>query len=103
MFACPALTLPIQFPMKGCTGVNAHCLTLYHAADALTDWRSAMGKEGLRLILYAYNEEGVNQEDAPQAAEYYLENYRFIYRNPDDDKVCFLGFSFIQFLLTVHI
>jgi hypothetical protein len=62
-----------------------------------------MGKEGLRLILHAFNEEGVNQEDAPQAAEYYLENYRFIYRNPDDDKVCFLWSSFIQFLLTVHI
>jgi len=49
-----------------------------------------MGKEGLRLILHAFNEEGVNQEDAPQVAEYYLENYRFIYRNPDDNKVCFL-------------
>ena len=45
-----------------------------------------MGKEGLRLILHAFNEAGVNQEDALQAAEYYLENYHFIYWNPDDDK-----------------
>ena len=48
-----------------------------------------MGKEGLRLILHAFNEEGVKQEDALNAAEYYLENYRFIYQNPDDDMVCF--------------
>ena len=62
-----------------------------------------MGKEGLRLILHAFNEEGVNQEDAPQAAKYYLENYHFIYRNPNDNKVCLFWSSFIQFLLTVHI
>jgi hypothetical protein len=62
-----------------------------------------MGKEGLRLILHAFVEEEVDQEDAAQAAEYYLENYRFIYRDPDDDKVCFLWSSFIRFLLTVHI
>jgi hypothetical protein len=43
-----------------------------------------MGKEGLRLVLKALNEEGVMKEDARQAAEYYLENYRFIYENPDD-------------------
>ena len=62
-----------------------------------------MGKEGLRLILHAFVEEEVDQEDAAQAAEYYLENYRFIYRDPDDDEVCFLWSSFIRFLLTVHI
>jgi len=63
-----------------------------------------MGKEGLRLILHAFNEEGVNQEDAPQAAEYYLENYRFLYQNPDDDKVCFCWRrSLIRFLLMLHI
>ena len=49
-----------------------------------------MGKEGLRLVLHAFNEEGVTQEDAPQVAEYYLDNYRFIYRDPDDDQVCLL-------------
>jgi len=48
-----------------------------------------MGKEGLRLVIHAFNEEGVRKEDAPRAAEYFLENYRFIYENPDDDKVCF--------------
>ena len=62
-----------------------------------------MGKEGLRLVLHVFNEEGVNQEDAPQAAEYYLENYRFLYQNPDDDKVCFCCPSVIRFLLMVHI
>ena len=56
----------------------------------LTDWRSSMGKEGLRLVLQALNDEGVKQGDAPSAAEYYLENYRFIYRNPDDNTVRFL-------------
>jgi hypothetical protein len=54
-----------------------------------------MGKEGLCLILHAFVEEEVDQEDAAQAAEYYLENYRFIYRDPDDDEVCFLWSSFI--------
>ena len=47
-----------------------------------------MGKEGLRLLLKAFDEEGVKKEDARQVAEYYLENYRFIYQNPDDDTVC---------------
>ena len=46
-----------------------------------------MGKEGLHLILHAFVEEEVDQEDAAQAAEYYLKNYRFIYRDPDDDEV----------------
>ena len=55
-----------------------------------------MGKEGLHLVIHALNEEGVKREDAPCAAEYYLENYHFIYENPDDDKVCL-------FLLTMPI
>ena len=54
-----------------------------------------MGREGLHLILHAFNKKEVDQEDAPQAAEYYLENYRFIYWDPDDDKVCFIWSSFI--------
>jgi hypothetical protein len=62
-----------------------------------------MGKEGLRLVLRAFNEEGVKQEDAPQAAEYYLKNYRFIYWDPDDDQVCFLAPYSFEFALTVHI
>ena len=49
-----------------------------------------MGKEGLRLVLMALNNEGIEKGDAAKAAEYYLENYRFIYQNPDDDKVCFI-------------
>ncbi|KAF8800095.1 hypothetical protein BYT27DRAFT_7149065 [Phlegmacium glaucopus] len=56
------------------------------AGNALTDWRSSMGKERLCLVLQAPNEAGVTQEDAPSAAEYYLKNYRFIYQNPDDNK-----------------
>jgi hypothetical protein len=48
-----------------------------------------MGKEGLRLVLLALKKEGIEDDDAPKAAEYYLENYRFIYRNPEDDTVCF--------------
>ena len=48
-----------------------------------------MGKEGLRLVLLAFNSEGISKEDAPKAAEYYLENYRFIYKDPDNDTVCF--------------
>ena len=46
-----------------------------------------MGKEGLHLVLLAFNNEGIKEGDARKAAEYYLENYRFIYQNPDDDKV----------------
>jgi hypothetical protein len=48
-----------------------------------------MGKEGLRLVLHAFNEEGLKNEDARQAAEFCLENYRFIYRNPDGEAVFF--------------
>ena len=51
-----------------------------------------MGKEGLRLVLLAFNNEGVTKDDAPKAAEYYLENYRFIYQNPDDNNVRFPSF-----------
>ena len=47
-----------------------------------------MGKEGLHLVLKVFDEDGVTKEDAHQAAEYYLENYRFIYQNPDDNTVC---------------
>jgi hypothetical protein len=48
-----------------------------------------MGKEGLRLVLLAFNNEGITKEDAPKVAEYYLENYRFIYKDPDEDTVRF--------------
>ena len=51
-----------------------------------------MGKEGLRLVLLAFNNEGITKDDAPKAAEYYLENYRFIYQNPDDNNVHFTSF-----------
>ena len=59
-----------------------------------------MGKEGLRLVLKAFNDDGVTKEDARQAAEYYLENYRFIYQNPDDKTVCYSSFLslFVQCL-----
>jgi hypothetical protein len=53
-----------------------------------------MGKEGLRLVLKAFDDEGVTKEDACQAAEYYLENYRFFYLNPDDDTVRYMSLSF---------
>ena len=46
-----------------------------------------MGKEGLRLVLLAFNNEGIKKSDAPKAAEYYLENYRFIYQDPDDTNI----------------
>ena len=48
-----------------------------------------MGKEGLRLVLLAFISEGIMKDDAPKAAEYYLENYRFIYQNPDDNTMRF--------------
>ena len=40
-----------------------------------------MGKEGLHLVLLAFNNEGIKEGDARKAVKYYLENY------PDDDKV----------------
>ena len=60
-----------------------------------------MGKEGLHLILHAFNEEGVMQDDASQAADYYLKNYHFIYWDPDDDQVCFFAPYLFEFVLTV--
>ena len=57
-----------------------------------------MGKEGIRLVLLAFNDEGIMKQDAQKAAEYYLENYRFIYQNPDDNTVCFLSFVRIHLL-----
>ena len=62
-----------------------------------------MGKEGLCLILHAFNEKGATQDDAPQAADYYLEKYRFIYQDPNDDQVCFFAPYSFEFVLTVHI
>ena len=56
-----------------------------------------MGKEGLRLVLLALNDEGIEDGDAPKAAEYYLENYCFIYKNTDDDKGCFPFFCHQSF------
>jgi hypothetical protein len=62
-----------------------------------------MGKEGIRLVLHALNEEGVKNEDACQAAEYYLENYRFIYQNPEDKNVRLFSFPHLcQTFLTIH-
>ena len=60
-----------------------------------------MGKEGLRLVLLSFNNEGITKEDAPKAAEYYLENYRFNYQNPDNDTVCFFPFTRNSSYLTV--
>jgi hypothetical protein len=51
-----------------------------------------MGKEGLRLVLLAFNNEGIKKEDAPELAKLQLDNYCFIYDNPDDDTVCFSYF-----------
>ena len=48
-----------------------------------------MGKEGLRLVLRFFNEEGVPKKDVREAADHCLTNYRFVYKNPDDDTVCF--------------
>jgi hypothetical protein len=67
----------------------------------LIDWRSSMGKEGLRLVLLAFNKEGIKTVDAPKAAEYYLENYRFIYENPDDNTVHIPSFPHNPSSLTV--
>ncbi|KAF8803015.1 hypothetical protein BYT27DRAFT_7305696 [Phlegmacium glaucopus] len=56
------------------------------AGDALLNWRSAMGKEGIRIVVEVFNDEGIEQADASEIAKYYLENYRFIYAHPDDDE-----------------
>ena len=63
-----------------------------------------MGKEGIHLVLHALNEEGVENKDARQAAEYYLENYRFIYQNPEDKNVRLSLFSphLCKTFLTIH-
>ncbi|KAF8802193.1 hypothetical protein BYT27DRAFT_7113324, partial [Phlegmacium glaucopus] len=78
---------------------------IHVAVDALIDWRSSMGKEGLQLVLNAFNEEGVKKEDAQQAAKYYLKNYRFIYQNPDDNtgnRGAFLS-PLVSMCLAVHL
>ena len=36
-----------------------------------------MGKEGLRLVLRFFNEEGIPKKDAREAADHCLTNYRF--------------------------
>lgn len=61
-----------------------------------------MGKEGLRLVLLAFNNEGIKKEDAPKAAEYYLQNYRFIYQDPEDDEVSFITNIPIVFFTDSH-
>ncbi|KAF8806109.1 hypothetical protein BYT27DRAFT_7212388 [Phlegmacium glaucopus] len=64
---------------------------IHMAADALIDWHSSM--------------EGVKKEDAQQAAKYYLENYRLIYQNPDDNtgnRGAFLS-PLVSMCLAVHL
>jgi hypothetical protein len=59
-----------------------------------------MGKEGIRIVTQVFSSENVHTEEEAQfLANYYLENYRFIYANPDDDDVsvsfiCIYAFSF---------
>ena len=36
-----------------------------------------MGKEVLRLVLLAFNNEGIMKDDAPKAAEYYCYNFSY--------------------------
>ena len=62
-----------------------------------------MGKEVLRLVLLAFNNEGIKKSDALKAAEYYLENYHFIYQDPDDTNVCFPSFHHNSSSLTVDV
>ena len=52
-----------------------------------------MGKKGLRLVLRFLNEEGVPKKDAREVADHCLTNYRFVYKNPNDDTVCFFLFE----------
>ena len=61
-----------------------------------------MGKEGLRLVLLAFNNKGIKKENAPKVAEYYLQNYRFIYQDPEDDEVSFITLIPIIFFPDSH-
>ena len=44
-----------------------------------------MGKEGIQIVTQVFTDKGINEEDAPGIAKYYLEIYRFIYAYPDDN------------------
>ena len=47
-----------------------------------------MGKEGIRIVTQVLSSEGIDtEEDAQLLADYYLQGYRFIYANPDNDDV----------------
>jgi hypothetical protein len=64
-----------------------------------------MGKEGIRIVTQVLSSEGIDtEEDAQRLADYYLQGYRFIYANPDDDDVSVslicLRVYFITFSLT---
>ena len=51
-----------------------------------------MGKEGIRMVIQFFTDQRVEDEDAQAIAQYYLENYRFIYADPDNvvSAICLL-------------
>jgi hypothetical protein len=75
------------------------------AGDILLTWRSSMGKEGIRIVTHFLKSEyAPNEEEAQELASYYLEDYRFVYANPDDDdeKGAFQSF-FVSLALAAHL
>ncbi|KAF8876419.1 hypothetical protein BD779DRAFT_1677813 [Infundibulicybe gibba] len=72
----PTLVTSVQSGGKGRGAI------IQTAGDVLLNWRSSMGKEAIRLILQAFREQGMDPDDAPDAAAYLLEQYRFIYEFP---------------------
>ena len=62
-----------------------------------------MGKEGIRIVIQFFTDEGIQEEDAQAIAQYYLERYRFIYLDPNSDESAMLSvFSHRCMLTTCH-
>ncbi|KAH6867438.1 hypothetical protein BKA70DRAFT_1453007 [Coprinopsis sp. MPI-PUGE-AT-0042] len=56
----------------------------WYAGNALLEWRSDLGKQGIEIVVEYLRAEGIDAEAAPQAAEYLLLNHRFVYAQPDE-------------------
>lgn len=56
-----------------------------------------MGKEGIRVVLKAFEDENIMQEQVPEAAAWYLEDYRFIYANMEDEVSADIIYLYLYF------
>jgi hypothetical protein len=61
-----------------------------------------MGKEGITVVTKALRADDISEDDAPEAAEFLLEGFSFLYENPKSN-VSFFKYLFNNLLIRCYV